>query len=93
MNKQFVLSHISKKGYSNLSFYKKRGKKYVKVEHLDDIIDTPETKTTHDTNSEETIETKKGGKIYKRVLVGMGNLDFSSSNVKPTKRENIKLIV
>ncbi len=89
MNKKFVLSHVSKKGYSNLSFYKKRGKNYVKVEQLDDIIDAPETKP----NPDENIETKKGGKIYKRVLVGMGNLDFSSSNVKPTKRENIKLIV
>jgi hypothetical protein len=86
MNKTFVKTHSSRKGYSMMAVFRKKGKKVKKVETLNEMI--PEESTS----KVESVG-KTGGKIYNKILTGMGNLDFSSDNVKKTKRENIKLIV
>ncbi len=88
MNKNFIKSKFSKRGFSILSVFRKRGKKIKKLETLKSM--TPETMEPEE--SKQNVE-KSGGKIYKKILTGMGNLDFSSDNVKKTKRENIKLII
>lgn len=90
MNKRFVLAHVSKHGYSSIAVFKKRGKKVKKLETLEELVPEESTSKAESTTKEEA---KTGGKIYKAILTGMGNLDFSSDNVKKTKRENIKLIV
>lgn len=90
MNKRFVLAHVSKKGYSNLLVFKKRGKKIKKLETLHDMAEVPKESKVE---QPEPTSAKSGGKIYKQILTGMGNLDFSSDNVKKTRKENIKLIV
>lgn len=89
MNKAFVKSHVSKRGYSTIAVFHKRGKRVKKLETLEELV--PEDKVS--SSSQQPVEPKSGGKIYKKILTGMGNLDFSSDNVKKTKRENIKLIV
>jgi hypothetical protein len=91
MNKNFIKSHVSKRGYSNLAVFRKRGKKVKKIETLNDMI--PEGSKQNESKQDVEVVEKSGGKIYKKILTGMGNLDFSSDNVKKTKRENIKLII
>ncbi len=93
MNKNFVKLHSSKRGYSIRSIFRKRGKRVKKLETLNDMIPEPKAESVSKEESTEKSVEKTGGKLYKKILTGMGNLDFGSENVKKTKRENIKLIV